>query len=67
MSDCKSLQDTRRDCECHAVFIPKYRRNVIYKGLRKELGEVGRDEQVIREYIQHQEKEDQRQERREYE
>jgi len=138
MSNYGNLQHTRWECKYHVIFIPKYRRKALYKGLRQHLGEVfrrlalqkeshieegqlmadhvhmmisippkwavsqvvgyikgksaihiarhfgerkrnfvgrhfwargyfvstvGRDEQVIREYIRHQEKEDERQDR----
>ena len=35
-----SLAHTRWDCTYHIVIIPKYRRKVLYKGLRKEVGEI---------------------------
>ena len=139
MDDYKRLNHSVWECKYHVVFIPKYRRKVLYGGLRRELGKVlrtlarqkgceveeghllpdhvhmlisippkhsvaqivgyikgksaihvarvhfdrgrnfvghhfwargyfvstvGRDEKAIREYIKHQEKEDQRQEKR---
>ena len=39
----ESLKHTKWDCKYHVVFIPKYRKKVIYGGLRKYLGEVLRD------------------------
>jgi putative transposase len=47
MSNYKTLQHTEWDCKYHVVFIPKYRRKVLYG--------------TIRQYIQNQEVEDQRQ------
>ena len=38
----KSLQHTKWECKYHVVFIPKYRRKVIYWTLRGELGKVFR-------------------------
>ena len=35
-----SLSHTRWECKYHIVFIPKYRRKVLYEKLRAELGEV---------------------------
>ena len=109
MRQVESLSHTRWECKYHIVFIPKYRRRVLFGQLRKELGSVfhrleyavsqvvgyikgksaihiartylgrkknyvgqhfwargyfastvGRDEQVIRDYIRHQEVEDRR-------
>lgn len=40
MDDLKSLSHTRWDCKYHLVWIPKYRKKVIYGGIRKYLGEV---------------------------
>ena len=39
----KSLKHTKWDCKYHIVWIPKYRRKVLYGNLRKHLGEVLRD------------------------
>ena len=39
----ESLKHTKWDCKYHVIFIPKYRKKVIYGGLRKYLGEVLRD------------------------
>ena len=36
----RSLRHTSWECKYHIVFIPKYRKKVIYKGLRRHLGEV---------------------------
>jgi len=42
MNDFQSLSHTRWDCKYHLVWIPKYRKKVIYGQLRKYLGEVFR-------------------------
>ena len=39
MTDYRSLNHTR-SCQYHVVFIPKYRKKVIYGELRRHLGEV---------------------------
>ena len=38
----ETLNHTTWDCKYHVVFIPKYRRKVLYQELRKALGEVFR-------------------------
>lgn len=38
----RSLSHSRWECKYHVVFIPKYRKKVIFGQLRKELGEVMR-------------------------
>jgi putative transposase len=38
----KSLRHTAWDCKYHVVFIPKYRKKVLFKELRSHLGEVFR-------------------------
>ena len=38
-----SLKHTVWECKYHVVFIPKYRKKVIYGGLRSELGPILRD------------------------
>ncbi|MFA5507369.1 MAG: IS200/IS605 family transposase [Vulcanimicrobiota bacterium] len=43
MTDQQSLSHTRWECKYHVVFIPKYRRKVIYKELRRHLGSVFRE------------------------
>jgi len=43
MNNTQSLKHTVWDCKYHMVWIPKYRKKVIYGGLRKYLGEVLRD------------------------
>ena len=42
MSNCKKLQHTEWDCKYHVIFIPKYRRKVLYGQIRGELGDVFR-------------------------
>ncbi len=42
MSKYKTLQHTEWECLYHIVFIPKYRRKVLYGQLRKHLGEIFR-------------------------
>jgi len=37
-----SLSHTRWECKYHVVFIPKYRRKVLFGQIRQELGEVFR-------------------------
>ena len=43
MKDYQRLQHTLWECKYHVVFIPKYRRKVLFAALRKELGPVCRD------------------------
>ena len=40
MGNEESLCHTRWDCKYHIVWVPKYRRKVLYGRLRRELGEV---------------------------
>ena len=40
MSNYKSLQHTKWECKYHVVFIPKYRKKLIYGELRRHLGQV---------------------------
>lgn len=40
MRQVESLSHTRWECKYHIVFIPKYRRKVLFGQIRKELGEV---------------------------
>ena len=42
MDEYESLSHTRWDCKYHVIFIPKYRRKVLYGQLRRYLGEVFR-------------------------
>jgi putative transposase len=39
----QSLSHTRWECKFHVVWIPKYRKKVIYVSLRKYLGEILRE------------------------
>jgi putative transposase len=43
MNDYQSLSHTKWECKYHVVFLPKYRRKVLYGPLRKHLGEVVRE------------------------
>jgi len=43
MHDWRSLSHVRWDCKYHVVFIPKYRRKVIYGKLRAKVGVILRD------------------------
>ena len=43
MHDWKSLSHVRWDCKYHVVFIPKYRKRVMYGKLRTKIGEIIRD------------------------
>ena len=43
MDGFESLSHTKWDCKYHIVFIPKYRRKVLYGQLRTHLGEVFRN------------------------
>ena len=43
MTDYQSLSHTKWECKYHVVFIPKYRRKVLYGHLRQYLGEVFRE------------------------
>jgi len=42
MDEYESLSHTKWECEYHVIFIPKYRRRVLYGQLRRHLGEVFR-------------------------
>jgi putative transposase len=42
LDDYESLSHTKWDCKYHVVFIPKYRRKVLYGELRRYLGDVFR-------------------------
>ena len=42
MRSVESLSHTRWECKYHIVFIPKYRRKVIFGQIRQELGDVFR-------------------------
>ena len=43
MNDFESLAHVRWECKYHIVFIPKYRRKVIYGKLRNGIGRILRD------------------------
>ena len=43
MDEYASLSHTKWECKYHIVFIPKFRRKLLYKTLRQHLGEVLRD------------------------
>ena len=43
MEDVQSLSHTVWDCKYHIIWIPKYRKKVLYGELRKHLGEVLRE------------------------
>ena len=54
MQDIRSLNHSKWECKYHIVFIPKYRRKVLYKDLRRDLGRLfdelaGHRESVIEE------------------
>ena len=40
MKEYKSLSHTKWDCKYHVVFIPKYRRKIVYGKIRTRLGEI---------------------------
>jgi putative transposase len=42
MSKYRTLQHSEWDCKYHVIFIPKYRRKVLYGTLRRHLGEIFR-------------------------
>lgn len=43
MNNIQSLSHTAWDCKYHLVWIPKYRKKVLYDHLRKDLGELLRE------------------------
>ena len=43
MNEFQSLSHTKWECKYQVVFIPKYRRKVLYGQVRKDLGEVFRE------------------------
>lgn len=43
MNDYQSLRHSKWECKYHVVFIPKYRRKMVYGQLRRHLGEVFRE------------------------
>lgn len=38
--DTNSLAHTRWNCKYHIVFAPKYRRQIIYEKIKKDIGEI---------------------------
>jgi putative transposase len=40
VEETETLRHTKWDCKYHVVFIPKYRRQALYKELRNHLGDV---------------------------
>ena len=43
MNDVKSLSHSKWRCKYHIVFAPKYRRQVIYRQLKQDIGRILRD------------------------
>ena len=43
MHDWESLSHVKWDCKYHIVFIPKYRKRVLYGKLRRQVGEILRN------------------------
>ena len=43
MEEYQSLNHTRWECKYHIVFIPKYRKKILYEELRRHLGGVFRE------------------------
>ena len=43
MDEPKTLNHSKYECKYHVVFIPKRRRKLLYKELRRDLGEIFRD------------------------
>lgn len=44
--DINSLDHTRWRCQYHVVFAPKYRRMVIYGQIKKDIGQILRQEYI---------------------
>ena len=40
MNDIKSLSHSKQRCKYHIIFAPKYRRQVIYKKIRVDIGKI---------------------------
>ena len=40
MDTTNSLAHTKWECKCHIVFAPKYRRQVIYKDIKADVGQI---------------------------
>ena len=38
MHECESLSHVKWECKYHVIFIPKYRKKVLYGRLRKQVG-----------------------------
>ena len=43
MNDFESLAHVRWECKYHIIFIPKYRRKVIFGNIRRSIGQILRD------------------------
>ena len=43
MNDVKSLSHSKWRCKYHIVFAPKYRRQIIYRKLRSDIGKILRE------------------------
>ena len=43
MHDWSSLSHARWECKYHVVIVPKYRKKVLYGGMRKHVGEIIRE------------------------
>jgi len=43
MHDWSSLSHVRWECKYHVVIVPKYRKKVLYGGMRKQVGEILRE------------------------
>jgi len=43
MHDWSSLSHVRWECKYHVVIVPKYRKKVLYGGMRKQVGELLRE------------------------
>lgn len=43
MHDWSSLSHVRWECKYHVVIVPKYRKKVLYGGMRKQVGEIIRE------------------------
>ena len=51
MNDVKSLSHSKWRCKYHIVFAPKYRRQIIYRKLRSDIGKILR-ELCIRKHVE---------------
>ena len=47
MNEYQTLSHTKWECKYHVVFIPKYRRKVLYGQFRQHLGEVFREKPLF--------------------